>query len=166
VKRERRSQYELRCYAGIDLYERVLREAAARRMSVSQCVRLDLSDYYAIRDELIGAVQVAETKSSGDISRRIMHTLLAEMETRIIAGLDRQGSIFEESLSALASMVDAAVFSILCAFPDDRPGVYRPPVSVRDRYDGWRASVLKKLASPEPHWPPPRQIGPRREPSK
>jgi len=166
MKRERRSQYELRCYAGIDLYERVLREAAARRTSVSQCVRMDLSDYYAIRDELIGAVQVGETKSSGQVSRRIMHTLLAEMESRIIAGLDRQGSIFEESLSALASMVDAAVFTILCAFPDDRPGVYQPRVSVGDQYEAWRASVLKKLTSPDSHWPVPRQIGRPREPTK
>lgn len=165
MKRERRSQYELRCYAGIDLYERVLREAAARRMSVSQCVRMDLSDYYAIRDELIGAVQVAETKSGGDVSRRIMHTLLAEMETRIVAGLDRQGSTFAESLNVIAWMIDAAVSSILCAFPDDRPGVYQPRLTAGQRHQAWRTAVEEKLASANPRCPVP-EIGPRREPPK
>jgi len=164
MKRERRSQYELRCYAGIDLYERVLREAAARRMSVSQCVRLDLSDYYAIRDELIGAVQVAETKSSGDVSRRIRHTLLAEMETRIIAGLDRQGSIFEESLNVLACMIDKAMVSILTALPDDTPGVYRPRLTAGQAHLAWRTAVEEGVAAGEARWPTPRQIGPRRKP--
>jgi len=80
VKRQRRSQFELRSYAGADLYERVLREAAARRLSVSECVRTDLSQYYAIRDELTECVQVDENDPGGEPRKRIIHTLLAEME--------------------------------------------------------------------------------------
>jgi hypothetical protein len=161
MNRQRRSQFEFRCYAGVELYERVLREAAARRISVSQCVRADLSQYYAIHDELTGCIQVDKSGSGDELSRRIMHTLLAEMETRMVASLDRQGSVFEESLNVIAWMIDEALVTILSAFPDDRPGVYRPPIDVFHRHEGWRAKVAKKLTSAEPRWPAPRQIGPR-----
>lgn len=165
MKRQRRSQFELRSYAGADLYERVLREAAARRLSISECVRTDLSQYYAIRDELTECIQIDENDPDGEPRKRIMHTLLAEMETRLVAGLNRQGAIFEESLNVIAWMIDEALMTTLSAFPDDQPGVYRPPISVFQRHEGWRARVAEKLTSAEPRWPTPHRIGPRRSPS-
>jgi hypothetical protein len=165
VKRQRRSQFELRSCAGANPYERVLREAAARRLSISECVRTDLGQYYAIRDELTECVHVEESDPDGEPRKRIMHTLLAEMETRLVAGLDRQGSIFEESLNVIAWMIDESLMTTLTAFPDDQPGVYRPHMSVFQRHEGWRAKVAEKLTSTEPRWLAPRQIGPRRSPS-
>jgi hypothetical protein len=92
-----------------------------------------------------------------------MHTLLAEMETRMVASLDRQGSVFEQSLNVLAWMIDEALVTMLSAFPDDRPGVHRPDVGVWQRHEGWRAKVAEKLNPSAPRWSVPRQIGPRRE---
>jgi hypothetical protein len=160
---QRRSQFEFRCYAGFDLYQRVLREAAARRISLSQCVRTDLGQYYAIRDELTGAVQVEEAGSGSDLGRRIMHTLLAEMETRLVATLDRQGAVFQESLNVVAWMLDEALITILSAFPDER-AVYRERVGILQRHEGWRAKAVERIAAAEPRWPSSRQISRRSGP--
>jgi hypothetical protein len=61
-------------------------------------------------------------------------------------------------------MIDGALMTILSALPDDRPGVYRPPINVFQPREAWRANVAEKLASSEPRWPAPRQIGQRRSP--
>jgi len=55
--------------------------------------------------------------------------------------------------------------TILSALPDDRPGVYRPPINAFQRHEAWRANIAEKLASSEPRWPAPLQIGQRRSPS-
>jgi len=152
MKPLRHSQYEFRCYAGAELYERVLREAAVRRISVSQCVRTDLGQYYAIRDELTDCVQVEQQQTGSAVGRRILHTLLAEMETRVVASLGQQSSVFEDSVNVLAWMIDEALLTILSAIPNDQPGVYRPRVSVLQMYDGWRAKVAERITAPQPRW--------------
>jgi len=165
MNRRRHSQFEFRCYAGFELYQRVLREAAARRISLSQCVRTDLGQYYAIRDELTGCVQVGDAQPGTDLGRRIMHTLLAEMETRLVASLDRQGSVFQESLNVVAWMIDEALITVLAAFPDER-AVYKERVGIFQRHEGWRAKVAERITSADPRWPAPPQISGRSQTSR
>jgi hypothetical protein len=157
--RQRRSQFELRCYAGPDLYQRVLREAAARRISVSECLRSDLSAYYAIQDELAGVIEVDQSLGAQP-GRRILHTLLAEMETRLAASMDRQSSVFEESLRAVAWMIDRALLVLLGTLEegsdDGRP---RRPLTAVQRHDAWRIAVQEGLTSGKATSPVSRQIG-------
>jgi len=47
-----RRPHQVRTYLEAELYERVLREAAVQRQSVSECVHDALEELYAIRDEL------------------------------------------------------------------------------------------------------------------
>jgi len=144
VRRQRRSQFELRSYAGADLYERVLREAAARRLSISECVRTDLSEYYAIRDELTECVHVHESEPDGEPRKRIVHTLLAEMETRLVAGLDRQGAIFEESLNVLAWMIERSYLGLILHLPEVREGESDQRArSARLRHAAWKKEVRR-----------------------
>lgn len=141
MSRARRSQFEVRSYAGRDLYERVLREAAARRISVSECVRTDLTGYYAIQDELSGCVRVGDAYKAAP-ARRILHTLLAEMEERFVATIDRQTSAFSESLQVLAWMIDRGYLGSMLHFPDVPPAD-RDTRSKRaqDRLVAWRDAV-------------------------
>jgi hypothetical protein len=156
--RQRRSQFELRCYAGSDLYERVLREAAARRVSVSECVRADLSTYYAIQDELAGVVAVDPSPAAGP-GRRILHTLLAEMETRLVASMDRQSSVFEESLRAVAWMIDRGLLMLLGKLEEGSDGQPRRLLTAVQRHEAWRIVVQESLTSGNATPPTSRQIG-------
>jgi hypothetical protein len=156
--RQRRSQFELRCYAGRDLYERVLREAAARRVSVSECVRSDLSAYYAIQDELAGIVAVDQSPAARPGSR-ILHVLLAEMESRLVASTDRQSSVFEESLRAVAWMIDRGLLMLLGSLEEGSDGQPRRPLTAFQRHDAWRTVVQEGLASGKATSPVSRQIG-------
>jgi len=156
--RQRRSQFELRCYAGRGLYERVLREAAARRVSVSECVRSDLSAYYAIQDELAGVVAVDQSPGARPGSR-ILHTLMAEMETRLVASMDRQSSVFEESLCALAWMVDRGLLMLLGKLEEGSDGQPRRLLTAVQRHEAWRTVVQESLAAGKATPPTSRQIG-------
>jgi hypothetical protein len=156
--RPRRSQFELRCYAGRDLYERVLREAAARRVSVSECLRRDLGAYYAIQDELAGVVTV-DSSADARPGPRILHTLLAEMETRLVASMDRQSAVFEESLRAVAWMIDQGLLMLLGTLEERSDGQTRRPLTALQRHDAWRSVVQEGLASGKATPPAPRQLG-------
>jgi hypothetical protein len=156
--RQRRSQFELRCYAGPDLYERVLREAAARRVSVSECVRNDLSEYYAIQDELAGVVAVDQSPGAR-LGRRILHTLLAEMETRLVASMDRQSSVFEESLRAVAWMIDRGLLMLMGELEEGSDGQPRLLLTAVQRHEAWRIVVQESLAAGKATPPTSRQIG-------
>jgi len=155
--RQRRSQFELRCYADRDLYERVLREAAARRVSISECVRSDLSTYYAIQDELAGVVAVDQSPARP--GHRIIHTLLAEMETRLVASMDRQSSVFEESLRAVAWMIDRGLLMLLGKLEEGSDGQPRRLLTAVERHEAWRIVVQESLASGKATPPTSRQIG-------
>jgi hypothetical protein len=156
--RQRRSQFEFRCYAGPGLYERVLREAAARRVSVSECVRSDLSAYYAIQDELAGVVAVDQSPGARPGSR-ILHTLLAEMETRLVASMDRQSSVFEESLRAVAWMIDRGLLMLLGKLEEGSNGQPHRLLTAVQRHEAWRVVVQESLASGKATPPTSRQIG-------
>ena len=54
-----RVRHEIRSMAGAELYGRLLREAAARGLTVSECVRRELEELYAFRDELGDALRIA-----------------------------------------------------------------------------------------------------------
>ena len=109
-----RYRHEVRVYVGADLYERLVREAASRRITVSECVRADLREFYAIKEELMAPLEVRD--HGGEVRRRIIHQLLAEMETRLVAGLDRLSVEFSDAVARqsvlLASMIDQAYTGI------------------------------------------------------
>lgn len=119
MTRRNRSQYDVRTYLGAELYERVLREAAARRLSLSECVRDDLLQFYDLRDELASALRVE--RSDRPTGQRILHTLLDPMEERIAASIGVQAAALSdlgERLRRLEWMIDRHYLGLMLHLPD------------------------------------------------
>ena len=144
-----RYQHELRAYVGADLYERLVREAASRRITVSECVRADLREFYAIKDELMAPLEVRG--GGGEVRRRIIHQLLAEVETRLIAGLDQLSVEFSNAVGRqsvlLASMIDQAYTGIMVFLDGEIPAEARDArvESARLRVTAWRNGVARLI---------------------
>ena len=143
----RRYRHEVRVYVGADLYERLVREAASRRITVSECVRTDLTEFYAIKDELMAPLEVRD--DGGEVRRRIIHQLLAEMERRIVAGLDRLSVEFSDAVGRqsviLGSMIDQAYTGIML-FLDGKisaEALDARAESTRLRVRAWRNEVSR-----------------------
>ena len=151
TRRRNRSQYDVRTYLGPDVYERVLREAAVRRMSLSQCIRQALAEHYAIQDELAGALRVdAGEKPAG---RRITHALLAEMEARIAAGIGGQASEIarlREALRRLECMLDRHYLGMMLHLPEIPKELWdERSASASRRQRAWLREVEAALSEPD-----------------
>ena len=145
----RRYRHEVRVYVGADLYERLVREAASRRITVSECVRTDLKEFYAIKEELMAPLEIGD--GGGEVRRRIIHQLLAEMETRLVAGLDRLSVEFSDAVARqgvlLASMIDQAYTGISVFLDGEIPAEARDAriKNARLRVTAWRNGVAELI---------------------
>jgi hypothetical protein len=161
-----RFRHEVRAYVGHEVYSRLLREAAARGITVSQVIRNDLAEYYAIRDELAAPLEV-QAGSNGEPARRIIHRLLNEMEVRLVASLDRLSGHFWESLEfqgiLLASMIDQVYLGVMLHSPDVPEELRKERVRRgNDRHAAWRESVATLVREGGPKLPPPAAVTERR----
>lgn len=141
-----RSQYEVRSYAGRELYQRILREAAVRKQTVSQCVRADLEQHYATRDELLAAF---ECDPRAEEHRTLMHALLAGMEERLAASIGRQVATLaalEERLRLLETMIDRHYLGMMLHLAEvpgeEHEGRFD---SAEERRRAWRTAVQEFL---------------------
>ena len=153
MKGQPRVEHRVRSSVGSALYERILREAAARRLSVSHTIRADLQELYAIRDELAQPIEVGAPASGKGSALR--HRLLAETETRLAADLGRQMSELDALRAAvrrLEAMVDRHYVGLMLYLPD-------VPTDSEDarargalrRYEAWKQAVAQLLSiSDEP----------------
>jgi hypothetical protein len=151
MARGRRRQYEVRSYVSRELYDRLLREATVRHLNVSQCIRADLEDFYAIRDEL--TVAVGARAAEGTPGRRIMHTLLAEMEGRIAADLASQTPrlrAIEQRLTHVVSMIDRHYAGMMLHLPEvpDADAKGRSTSALK-RHRAWKRAVAELLQEGE-----------------
>ena len=147
MSRKHRVEHRVRSSVGQELYERLLREAASRRISVSHCIRMDLEELYAIRDELSQPIEVA--RSGGGAKPRLIHRLLAETESRLAADLDRHlaevGAI-GDAVRRLEAMLDRQYVGLMLYLPDVADELHddQAKVALR-RYEAWRRAVEKLL---------------------
>jgi len=135
--------HHVQVYLGTDLYERILREAAVQRRSVSDCAREALEEVYAIRDEL--ARPLEESSDDPSAGRRLAHRLLAELEERLSGGLSRQLDEIcrlGDQLRRLEAMADRQYISLMLYLPDvtSEDGEARL-ASANSRYETWRRAV-------------------------
>lgn len=147
MKEKSRVEHRVRSSVGSALYERILREAAARRLSVSHCIRADLQELYSIRDELARPVEVAATEPGKRSA--LLHRLLADTETRLAADLGRQLdelSTLRDAIRRLEVMLDRHYVGLMLYLPD-------VPAESEDarargalrRYEAWREAVAQLL---------------------
>lgn len=135
--------HHVQVYLGTDLYERILREAAVQRQSVSECAREALEEVYAIRDELTRPLE--ESPDQPAAGGRLAHRLLAELEERLSGGLSRQLDEIcrlSDQIRRLEAMTDRQYISLMLYLPDVTPedGEARL-ASANRRYETWRRAV-------------------------
>lgn len=142
-----RVEHRVRSSVGSALYERILREAAARRLTVSHCIRVDLEELYAIRDEL--ARPVAVTPAGNGKRSALLHRLLAEMETRIAADLGRQLEELEtlrDTVRRLEAMLDRQYVGLMLYMPEvPADGEDARARGAHRRYEVWKEAVEEML---------------------
>ena len=145
-----RRPHQVRTYLEGELYERVLREAAVQRCSVSECIHDALEELYAIRDELSRPLRLAEGEDSA--ARPLAHRLVVHLEERMMGGLSRQLDEIQalgERLRRLEAMADRQYVSLMLYLPDvGESEAESRSASATRRYQAWRRAVDKILGLP------------------
>jgi hypothetical protein len=135
-------QQELRLWLPPALYERVLRDAAVRGVSLSRCVRDRLEAHLALEAELLDVVERRDGRSShGATGAALRLRLIEELEERLVATLGRQAESLERLVSDMrlvASAVDRAYAGMIAY------------VVLRDVRDA--DSRMKQLHEYQRHW--------------
>ena len=151
MSRRHRVEHRVRSSIGRELYERLLREAASRRISVSHCIRMDLEELYAIRDELSQPIEL--TRSAGAAKPRLIHRLLAETETRLAADLDRhlaEVGALGDAVRRLEAMLDRHYASMMLHLPEVPDGDAKAgSTSALERHRAWKCAVRELLRDGE-----------------
>jgi hypothetical protein len=161
---------EVHAYLPPEHHRRLKLEAAARRVSLSQCVADCLGEYFALRQEMATALETPVPP--GELSRCVIHELLAETEQRLVATFERYVddlAAVRGGVDALLAMSDRAEFLTLCQTPEVPPAAQgRALASGPRRFEHWRQTVARMLlASGRPvPWPlaepePASNLGPK-----
>jgi hypothetical protein len=142
-----RARHEIRVWLGRDLYDRVLREAAARGTTTSQCVRECLDEYFLLKQQAalalgVGAEGADAPQAAG---QRLSHALLDALEQRVVSEirgtrvhLDGVG----EKIRLLGCMIDQAYQGLVGRLPDVVPELREARIaSVEQSTWRWRRAV-------------------------
>ena len=144
-RRTRRgSRHEVRTWLGKDLFDRLSREAAARELNLSQCVRDLLREHFELQLE---AAEVLAGRRPGDRSPQSspVCALLEATEARISALLAEcraEVGDVESEVRLVASMVQQAYLGVLSRLPpfssQERESLIE---SVQRSHKSWEESV-------------------------
>ena len=142
-----RARHEIRVWLGRDLYDRVLREAAARGTTTSNCVREALDEYFVLKQQAalalgVGAGEGDQPEATG---RRLSHTLLDALEQRLVGeirGTEVQADGLAEKIRLLACMIDQAYQGLVGRLPDVPAALRESRIAAADEATTrWRAAV-------------------------
>jgi hypothetical protein len=127
--------------------QRLQREAAARGISVSQCVTDCLREYFAWREEMAAAIdnpgRPGDPHPGGPIQ-----VLLARTESRLAATLDARFRDLVGELHLLQSMIDRQAVSYFLHTPEVPAELQGTAVaSANRRYRNWRRTVQRLVRS-------------------
>ena len=147
MKRQR-VRYEIRAMTGAKLYERLLREAAARRWTISECVRRELEELYAFRDELGDALRIAGDDESP--ARGLFDAALKGLEARLAGNFGAQLTRLDRVTSDIArleAMIDRFYLALMVHL-EDVPEHARPARLKRasERHRAW-LEVVERMVS-------------------
>src|SRR2546425_12991829 len=127
--------------------QRLQREAAARGISVSQCVTDCLREYFAWREEMSAAIdnpgRPGEAHSGGPIQ-----VLLPRTESRLASTLDARFRDLMGELHLLQGMIDRQAVSYFLHTPEVPAELQSGAVAnAKLRYRNWRRGVLRSARS-------------------
>jgi hypothetical protein len=127
--------------------QRLQREAAARGISVSQCVIDCLREYFAWREEMAAVIdnpgRAGDAHPGGPIQ-----VLLARTESRLASTLDARFRDLVGELHLLQSMIDRQAVSYFLHTPEVPADLQATAVaSANRRYRNWRRTVQRFVRS-------------------
>jgi len=127
--------------------QRLQRDAAARGISVSQCVTDCLREYFAWREEM--AAVIDNPGNPGEAHRGgPIQVLLARMESRLAATLDARFRDLMGELHVLQGMIDRQAVSYFLHTPEVPADLQLAAVaSANRRYRNWRRTVQRFVRS-------------------
>jgi hypothetical protein len=137
---------ELRIWVPPELYERVLRDAAVRKASLSRCIRDRLELCYEIEADWADALEAVPPAGKAGAAV-LRHKILDAMEERLAATLEQHALRQQESAGALRrveSMLDhlALWLFVLLPAPRQREMDSRQEQG-RQTHAGWRRGVRR-----------------------
>ena len=137
----------VQAYVGHLDKQRLQREAAARGISVSQCVTDCLREYFAWREEM--AASIDNPGLPGDPHPRgPIQALLARTESRLVATIDARTRELAGEIVLLQSMIDRQIVSYFLHAPEVAPELQSAALaSATRRYRNWRRSVERLVRS-------------------
>lgn len=137
---------ELRIWVPPELYERVLRDAAVRRASLSRCVRDRLELCYEIEADWADALEAVPPAGKAGATA-LRHKILDAMEERLAATLEQHALRQQEAsaeLRRVGCMVDhlALWLFVLLPSPRRREAESRQEQG-RESHGRWRSGVRR-----------------------
>jgi hypothetical protein len=139
---------ELRIWVPPELYERVLRDAAVRRASLSRCVRDRLELCYEIEADWADALEAVPPAGKAGAAA-LRHKILDAMEERLAATLEQHALRQVEAaagLRSLESMLDqlALWLFVLMPLPKRRDAEARNEKG-HETHGRWRNAVRRMV---------------------
>ena len=116
---KRGSRHEVRAWLGKDLYDRLSREAAARELNLSQCVREILNSYFEIERERAGA-STGSVRDGRTLDTQPFSAMLEATELRMSALLQERGeelAALDSTICVLAAMIQQAYLGLIARLP-------------------------------------------------
>jgi len=137
---------ELRIWVPPELYERVLRDAAVRRASLSRCVRDRLELCYEIEADWADALEAVPPAGKAGAAA-LRHKILDAMEERLAATLEQHALRQQEAsaeLCRVGCMVDHLAFWLFVLLPPlRRREVESRQEQGRESHGRWRSGVRR-----------------------
>ena len=120
---------------------RLQREAAARGVSVSQCVTDCLREYFAWREEMAAAIDTPGQPGAPHRGGPIQ-ALLTRTESRLAATVDARFRDLVGDVILLQSMIDRQIVSYFLHTPEVAPELQAGAMAgATRRYRNWRRAV-------------------------
>jgi hypothetical protein len=142
-----RARHEIRVWLGRDLYDRVLREAAARGTTTSHCVRECLDEYFVLKQQAAVALGIASDGGHAPqaAGQRLSHALLDALEQRVVSEIRSTEVHLDgvaEKIRLLACMIDQAYQGLVGRLPEVPPGLREARIAAADEATSrWRRAV-------------------------
>ncbi len=142
-------QAEVRVWLPQDVYERLLREATVRGVSISRAARERIRGHLELEESLVGVARSGEPPPHREaLGAAFRLRLLDELEERIVATLGRQAERIHhvsEELGLVVAMIDRAYLGLALLHSSQPPRLAEADLGARaERLETrFRAAALK-----------------------
>lgn len=144
---KRGSRHEVRVWLGKDLYDRLSREAAARELNLSQCIRELLGSHFELEREWSPPWESSSIAPDVPAAQSLFEAL-AERLTEPLREREENLAAIDTSVRTLAAMIQQAYLGVVARLPpipeSERAERHE---AARRALDAWSETVLGVVRS-------------------